>query len=168
VSRGGALVVAKLRIHVGIAHAGRTLTVETADGTRRVWGGCPMVWCVEYRILGSLEVWASRPGTDTHRAYPGEEKNHRVPAAVPPGPPAGGRAATGRPAARRKADETDTVGTAYTGAPQPGAGPGARSDRRAGHRVPAVLRLRPGRSGARRRPGQRAPVTVRRVLTARP
>jgi hypothetical protein len=33
----GALVVAKQRIHVGIVHAGRTLTVEAADTTWRVY-----------------------------------------------------------------------------------------------------------------------------------
>jgi hypothetical protein len=36
VSCRGALVVAKQRIHVGIVHAGRTLTVEAADATWRV------------------------------------------------------------------------------------------------------------------------------------
>ena len=33
----GALVVAKQRIHVGIVHAGRTLTVEAADATWRIY-----------------------------------------------------------------------------------------------------------------------------------
>jgi hypothetical protein len=33
VSCRGALVIAKQRVHVGIAHAGRTLTVEAADTT---------------------------------------------------------------------------------------------------------------------------------------
>jgi hypothetical protein len=37
VSRRGALVVAKQRIHVGIAYAGRTLTVEAAESTWRVY-----------------------------------------------------------------------------------------------------------------------------------
>jgi hypothetical protein len=37
VSCRGALVVAKQRIHVGIVHAGRTLTVEAADSTWRVY-----------------------------------------------------------------------------------------------------------------------------------
>ena len=37
VSRRGALVVAKQRIHVGIVHAGRTLTVEAADTTWRIY-----------------------------------------------------------------------------------------------------------------------------------
>jgi hypothetical protein len=35
--RGSALVVAGQRIHVGIAHAGRTLAVEAADTTWRVY-----------------------------------------------------------------------------------------------------------------------------------
>jgi hypothetical protein len=33
----GALVVARQRIHVGIVHAGRTLSVEAADTTWRVY-----------------------------------------------------------------------------------------------------------------------------------
>jgi hypothetical protein len=33
----GALVVAKQRIHVGIVHAGRTLTAEAADTTWRIY-----------------------------------------------------------------------------------------------------------------------------------
>ena len=33
----GALVVAQQRIHVGIVHAGRTLTVEAADATWRIY-----------------------------------------------------------------------------------------------------------------------------------
>jgi hypothetical protein len=37
VSCRGALVVAKQRIHVGIVHAGRTLTVEAADTTWRIY-----------------------------------------------------------------------------------------------------------------------------------
>jgi hypothetical protein len=37
VSCRGALVVAKQRIHVGIVHAGRTLTVQAADSTWRVY-----------------------------------------------------------------------------------------------------------------------------------
>jgi hypothetical protein len=37
VSCRGALVVAKQRIHVGIVHAGRTLTVETGDATWRIY-----------------------------------------------------------------------------------------------------------------------------------
>ena len=37
VSSRGALVVARQRIHVGIAHAGRTLSVEPADRTIRVY-----------------------------------------------------------------------------------------------------------------------------------
>jgi hypothetical protein len=37
VSRRGALVVAKQRIHVGIVHAGRALTVEAADATWRIY-----------------------------------------------------------------------------------------------------------------------------------
>jgi hypothetical protein len=37
VSSRGALVVAGQRIHVGIAHAGRTLEVEPADRTIRVY-----------------------------------------------------------------------------------------------------------------------------------
>ena len=37
VSCRGALVVAKQRIHVGIVHAGRTLTVEAADTTWRTY-----------------------------------------------------------------------------------------------------------------------------------
>jgi hypothetical protein len=39
VSCRGALTVAGQRIHVGIVHAGRTLTVETADHTFRVHDG---------------------------------------------------------------------------------------------------------------------------------
>jgi hypothetical protein len=38
VSSRGALTVAGQRIHVGVAHAGRTLTVEAADTTWRVYG----------------------------------------------------------------------------------------------------------------------------------
>ena len=37
VSCRGALVVAKQCIHVGIVHAGRTLTVEAAESTWRVY-----------------------------------------------------------------------------------------------------------------------------------
>jgi hypothetical protein len=37
VSCRGALVVAKQRIHVGIVHAGRTLNVEAADSTWRIY-----------------------------------------------------------------------------------------------------------------------------------
>ena len=37
VSCRGALVVAKQRIHVGIVHAGQTLTVEAADSTWRIY-----------------------------------------------------------------------------------------------------------------------------------
>ena len=37
VSYRGALVVAGQRIHVGIIHAGRTLTVEAADATWRIY-----------------------------------------------------------------------------------------------------------------------------------
>jgi hypothetical protein len=37
VSYRGALVVAKQRIHVGIVHAGRTLSVEAADATWRIY-----------------------------------------------------------------------------------------------------------------------------------
>jgi hypothetical protein len=37
VSCRGALVVAKQRIHVGIVHAGRTLSVEAADATWRIY-----------------------------------------------------------------------------------------------------------------------------------
>jgi len=36
---GGALVVAGQRIHVGMVHAGRTVTVEDADHTFRVYHG---------------------------------------------------------------------------------------------------------------------------------
>jgi hypothetical protein len=39
VSCRGALVVAGQRIHVGIVHAGRTLTVEAADSTWRIYDG---------------------------------------------------------------------------------------------------------------------------------
>ena len=39
ISSRGALVVAGQRIHVGIAHAGRTVTVETADPTFRIYDG---------------------------------------------------------------------------------------------------------------------------------
>lgn len=39
VSCRGALVVAKQRVHVGMAHAGRTLTVEAADSTWRIYDG---------------------------------------------------------------------------------------------------------------------------------
>jgi hypothetical protein len=35
----GALVVAKQRIYVGIVHAGRTLNVEAADTTWRIYDG---------------------------------------------------------------------------------------------------------------------------------
>jgi hypothetical protein len=37
VSCRGALVVAEQRIHVGIVHAGQTLTVEAADSTWRIY-----------------------------------------------------------------------------------------------------------------------------------
>jgi hypothetical protein len=37
VSCRGALVVAQQRIHVGIVHAGQTLTVEAADSTWRIY-----------------------------------------------------------------------------------------------------------------------------------
>src|SRR6266545_1843198 len=43
VSCRGALVVAGQRIHVGIVHAGRTLTVEAADSTWRVYDGDHLV-----------------------------------------------------------------------------------------------------------------------------
>jgi hypothetical protein len=43
VSSRGALAVAGQRIHVGIAHAGRTLTVETADTTWRIYDGDGLV-----------------------------------------------------------------------------------------------------------------------------
>ena len=43
VSSRGAIVVAGQRIHVGIAHAGRTLTVEAADNTWRVHDGDGLV-----------------------------------------------------------------------------------------------------------------------------
>ncbi len=39
VSSRGALVVAGQRIHVGMVHAGRTLAVESADHTFRVYDG---------------------------------------------------------------------------------------------------------------------------------
>lgn len=39
VSCRGAVVVARQRIHVGIAHAGRTVAVESADHTYRVYDG---------------------------------------------------------------------------------------------------------------------------------
>jgi hypothetical protein len=37
VSCRGALVVAQQRIHVGTVHAGRTLTIEAADATWRIY-----------------------------------------------------------------------------------------------------------------------------------
>jgi len=43
VSSRGAIVVAGQRIHVGIAYAGRTLTVEAADNTWRVYDGDGLV-----------------------------------------------------------------------------------------------------------------------------
>jgi hypothetical protein len=39
ISCRGALVVASQRIHVGITHAGRTVTVEAADTTWRIYHG---------------------------------------------------------------------------------------------------------------------------------
>ena len=43
VSSRGALAVAGQRIHLGIAHAGRTLTVEPADTTWRIYDGDALV-----------------------------------------------------------------------------------------------------------------------------
>jgi hypothetical protein len=43
VSSRGALAVAGQRIHLGIAHAGRTVTVETADTTWRIYDGDALV-----------------------------------------------------------------------------------------------------------------------------
>jgi hypothetical protein len=43
VSCRGALVVAGQRIHVGIVHAGHTLTVEAADATWRIYDGDALV-----------------------------------------------------------------------------------------------------------------------------
>jgi hypothetical protein len=39
----GTPVVAKQRIHVGIVHAGRTLTVEAADTTWRIYDGAELL-----------------------------------------------------------------------------------------------------------------------------
>ena len=39
VSSRGAITIARQRIHIGIAHAGRTLTVESADHTFRIYDG---------------------------------------------------------------------------------------------------------------------------------
>jgi hypothetical protein len=43
VSSRGAIVVAGQRIHAGIGHAGRTLTVEAADTTWRVYDGDTLI-----------------------------------------------------------------------------------------------------------------------------
>jgi hypothetical protein len=43
VSCRGALVVAQQPIHVGIVHAGRTLTVEAADATWRIYDEDPLI-----------------------------------------------------------------------------------------------------------------------------
>src|SRR5262249_3028005 len=43
VSSRGAIAVAGQRIHVGIAHAGRTLTVEADDSTWRVYNGNELI-----------------------------------------------------------------------------------------------------------------------------
>src|SRR4051794_34704559 len=39
VSTRGAITIARQRIHIGIVHAGRTLTVESADHTFRIYDG---------------------------------------------------------------------------------------------------------------------------------
>jgi hypothetical protein len=39
VSSRGAITIARQRIHIGIVHAGRTLTVESADHTFRIYDG---------------------------------------------------------------------------------------------------------------------------------
>jgi hypothetical protein len=43
VSSRGALAVAGQRVHVGMVHAGRTVTVEDADTTFRVYDGDQLI-----------------------------------------------------------------------------------------------------------------------------
>jgi hypothetical protein len=65
VSSPGALVVAGQRIHVGMVHAARTLTVEPADETIRVYAGAGTVlaeiWCTTSKSIASFEVRKPNP-----------------------------------------------------------------------------------------------------------
>jgi hypothetical protein len=69
VSCRGALVVAKQRIHVGIVHAGQTLTVEAADSTWRIYdddGGGAVVARITTRPVARFKVHKPEPPRRPH------------------------------------------------------------------------------------------------------
>jgi transposase InsO family protein len=74
VSSRGALAIARQRIHVGIAHAGRTLTVETADTTFRVYDGDELLTEVARTTTRPIARFKVRkpepPRQPTHPAAP--------------------------------------------------------------------------------------------------
>ena len=61
VSSRGAITIARQRIHIGIVHAGRTLTVESADHTFRIYDG------------DQLLAETGRMTTKTHRPIQGPQ-----------------------------------------------------------------------------------------------
>ncbi len=60
----GALVIATQRVHVGIVHAGRTLTVEAGDHTWRVYDGEHVVAeaaCTTTKPIARFKVHKTEP-----------------------------------------------------------------------------------------------------------
>ena len=74
VSCRGSLVIAGQRIHVGIAHAGTTLTVEAADTTFRVYEADHLITEVTRSTTKAIARFKAR------KAEPHDEQPSRSPA----------------------------------------------------------------------------------------
>jgi hypothetical protein len=70
VSSRGALTVAGQRIHVGMAHAGCTVTVESADNTFRVHDGDEMLTEIARATGKSIAGFKVRKPEPPRRAAP--------------------------------------------------------------------------------------------------
>jgi hypothetical protein len=70
VSCRGALVVAKQRIHVGIVHAGQTLTVEAADATWRIYD--------EHGLIAEVARTTTKP-VARFKVHKPEPPRHKLP-----------------------------------------------------------------------------------------
>jgi hypothetical protein len=73
VSCRGALVVAKQRIHVGIVHAGQTLTVEADDTTWRIYHD-------EDGLVAEVAWTTTKPVARSRPTNPNHHAVHRRPA----------------------------------------------------------------------------------------
>jgi hypothetical protein len=79
VSCRGALVVARQRVHVGIAHAGRTLAVEAADTTWRVYDDAGLIAEVPRTTTRNIARFKVRkPELPRRRTAPADDDTGQV------------------------------------------------------------------------------------------